>query len=163
MVPESTYPPRKTYPCVLVTQSILIARAKNRRVSCRFLPMQFTVELKYCLSYKIFLSSHLNHSNKENSGLLNKPILSWSSSETQHYKGQAGKWLFKTEKAELSVAQDTMSPSLSCCGKGWSPHASQLLHSKSLQLKITIGNKLNNPSIWPNEKLKTVYFFRQRK
>lgn len=53
-------PPAET-PCAPVTQSILVARANNLRVSaCRVLPMQFTVELKRCLSYQIFLNNHLN-------------------------------------------------------------------------------------------------------
>lgn len=53
------YYPQKKYPYVLVIQSILVARAMSIRISCRFLPIQFIMESKYC-PYEIFLSSHLN-------------------------------------------------------------------------------------------------------
>lgn len=46
--------------------------------------------------------------------------------------------------AELLVALDTMSHHCPV-GKDWSPHASQLLRSKDLQLKITVVMNLIAP------------------
>lgn len=84
------------------------------------MPVQFTMELKHCLSYKIFLSSHLNQKKKkkkENSGLLNELILSRSSSEPNLTKGKLRNDYLWTEKAEILVALDTVFSSLSCSSK----------------------------------------------
>lgn len=136
LVPKSICPCSK-YALCAGTHSTLAASTESISVSCRFLPMLITMELKHCLSYKTFIGRHLNQKKEREQWPPEQASSIMKHLGSQHYKDQAEECLFMDWKGwalgcpGYSVVITVLS------GKDWSPHTWQLFLSKSIRPKTT--------------------------